>query len=167
MSEPVRVYIERMKSLFGVKTDLELAEHLGCSKQAIANWRRRDTIPFSVEADLVQKYGSVFARSEVLLGISKAQEKQVSHAAATYCLHKFLSRLDEPIPVHTVASLGNVLPILIEEFRRLLYFEEYDAPVGDILTSLEKKQQNGQLPEVDRILAQIDLRTSPLPKGSA
>lgn len=59
MNDTVSEHIDRMKVLYGVKEDQELAEKLGASKSAVANWRRRNAIPASVKEKVARQFGAV------------------------------------------------------------------------------------------------------------
>jgi hypothetical protein len=48
--------INRLRQLFGVSTDLELAEKMGTGRTAPSNWRNRNSIPFELVADVARKH---------------------------------------------------------------------------------------------------------------
>lgn len=82
MSEPVRVYIERLKAHIGATTDDELAKSLGYSKQAIANWRRRGKVPIDAELKISQQFGAQLARTPELRNIATIKEDEIVYGAA-------------------------------------------------------------------------------------
>lgn len=53
----VSLYIQRLKAHFAVRTDEELAGILKMSKQNLANWRRRGTVPDKLTARMYNEYG--------------------------------------------------------------------------------------------------------------
>ncbi len=57
-------YIEKMKHVYRVETDDQLAAKLGKAKQTIASWRKRDTIPDSVLTHMTRTFGLNFATVE-------------------------------------------------------------------------------------------------------
>lgn len=61
MEQAVLENIERMKVLYGVKTDEELARKLGIGKSTVAAWRRRNSIPASVREKIAQQFGAASA----------------------------------------------------------------------------------------------------------
>ena len=57
MATNVEIAIKQLKQLYGVATDQALAERLGSTKSAVANWRRRGAIPASVQQQVAKEYG--------------------------------------------------------------------------------------------------------------
>jgi hypothetical protein len=116
MSEPVRVYIERVKAALGVTTDEEMGNRLGLSKQTIASWRRRNKIPLEVEARLVSAFGPDFAYSDLTKEITTLRENEVVFASALYAYSRFERRLDRRLTLSERVSLG----YLFKEVEKLL-----------------------------------------------
>lgn len=64
MKKPIDLYIDNLKRLAGVKSDTELARSLALSKQAIAAWRRRESVPLVQQRILTALYGPEAAFDE-------------------------------------------------------------------------------------------------------
>jgi hypothetical protein len=108
MSEPVRVYIERLKAECSVRTDEELGKLLGYSKQAIANWRRRESIPAALERKIVAELGPRFAINPTLRRLADKRMTIIVSAVVVKFWHEFLASLkDEPSPA-TLLSIAVV-----------------------------------------------------------
>lgn len=64
MKRPIDLYIDNLKRLAGVKSDSELARRVGVSKQAIAAWRRRESVPLVQQSIFTALYGPEAAFDE-------------------------------------------------------------------------------------------------------
>jgi Bacteriophage CI repressor helix-turn-helix domain len=106
MDEPVRVYIERLKAEYRVRTDEELGALLGYSKQAIANWRRRGVIPASVERKLVATIGPRFAVNPALRKLAERRMNAIASACSIMFWHWFISSLKHRPSATTMLSIA-------------------------------------------------------------
>ena len=120
MSEPVRVYIERLKAALNVSTDEALAQELGYSKQAIANWRRRGKVPIDAELRITDRYGADLARTPALRNVSTLQEDEIVYGAALLAFEEISAEFDElPSPQRELLK-GRVFREIEEFFRKRL-----------------------------------------------
>lgn len=117
MSEPVRVYIERMKAALGAVTDEDLSKSLGISKQAIANWRRREKIPLDIELKMVERFGPDLAHEPLTREFALSRENQIVHATALYIFSYFEKRIGRETSIEEKLALGGIFREVEEQLR--------------------------------------------------
>lgn len=117
MSEPVRVYIERMKAALGVVTDEDLSKSLGLSKQAIANWRKREKIPLEIELKMVERFGPGLAHEPLTRQFASARENQIVHAATLHIFSYFERAAGRELSIEDKLALGTIFSE-VEEYIR-------------------------------------------------
>ena len=154
MEEPIRVYIERLKAALGVTTDEEAASKLGISKQAIANWRRRGSVPLEVEIRLVNSFGPDFARSEIARDVSVLRENEVVYATTLHVYFKIAERPGGKPTFEELRSLGYIFKEIegsIRSIVREVSFEnENSVTLLEIMIALVDA---GKIPAVSDLLA--------------
>jgi Bacteriophage CI repressor helix-turn-helix domain len=173
MSEPVRVYIERVKAECGVRTDQELGNLLGYSKQAIANWRRRDSIPAAVERRLITEFGPRFALNPILRRVAEKRMNQITTAVTILFWSKFVSSLKHspsPVTMLSIADTNVSLRLAVEDTLDALW-DEGSAPDLVHLVEMMMHQTQSQigldLPmhRIPLILGQVDLDGNEIDAG--
>ncbi|GGA82408.1 hypothetical protein GCM10011491_07270 [Brucella endophytica] len=87
MTKRIDVYISTLKRLTRTETDTALASALGVAKQTISSWRRRETVPWRLQYELIDKYGPEAAFNNEINYVATQREKQV-------ILHVFLALYD-------------------------------------------------------------------------
>lgn len=85
-------YIEKMKRVYRVETDEQLAAKLGKAKQTIASWRRRNTIPDSVVAHMTRAFGLNFANVDGSIEESTYSTDDCIQAAKMAVFERFLAQ---------------------------------------------------------------------------
>ena len=133
--EPTRIYIERMKSALNVVTDEELGKKLGYSKQAIANWRRRDTVPKEISYRMADAFGPQFAVEDAHRDRLELREREVVHAVALYAYERALRDLGRPPSLHDRRDFGSVFPMLVSAVRKEVLSVGFEGE--DALTMIE------------------------------
>ncbi|TXH81903.1 MAG: hypothetical protein E6Q77_07270 [Rhizobium sp.] len=123
MTEPVRVYIERVKAAFGVETDEDLADRIGYSKQAIANWRRRQKVPEKASVVISHLLGPEFAASDTMRFVAEHHENRVRNLSAAFFWREFWRIYHQEFPL----GLENL-------HQRMLYINTDVALFLDSLT---------------------------------
>lgn len=106
MSEAVRVYIERIKAALQVVTDEEMAVKIGYSKQAIANWRRRNIIPKKAELRIIGILGNGFAMNGDLVSIKRMNYDDIVHGLAILAVEQYTSHWRRPLRLFQVRAIG-------------------------------------------------------------
>lgn len=163
--EPARIYIERMKVALGVRTDEELSGKLGCSKQAVANWRKRNSIPVDVSGKMSDAFGPSFATDENQLYLLELRESEVVHAVALFAYERCLKDLGRDQTLHDRRSFGYIFPSLIVAVRTALrgvgFEQENSLSMIELLTLLVARRA---LPEVEEVLVRAPTKAD---KGGA
>jgi Bacteriophage CI repressor helix-turn-helix domain len=167
MDEPVRVFIERAKAEAGVITDEELAKKLGRSKQAIASWRRRGSVPLAARAEIMLLTATKALASRVdalpLLDLkfkhfrALVKADSVVNAITIFFWSSFISGLKNPPSARTMLSIAAAQTELISIVRLsvLPVFED-----GDEETLFRFVNQHHALQtdyRVARLLKSLDL----------
>ncbi|MEP4768254.1 MAG: helix-turn-helix domain-containing protein [Roseibium sp.] len=154
MNESVRVYIERLKVHFGVRSDEQLGAILGVKKQSVSSWRRRNKIPLAIELKLVQSNGAQFAWSNETRKLSENRENQIAAAASLYCLIE--RGLDNPFMSEPVNLLrhGNILNDLMSDFKKLIRENDLDLERESALKALIRMYNRRELKQINAILLQ-------------
>lgn len=151
--EPARIFIERMKVALGVRTDEELSRKLGYSKQAVANWRKRDTIPTDISEKMSDAFGPEFAANEDQKHLLEMRESEVVHAVALFAYERCLKDIGRDQTPHDRRSFGYLFPSLIRAVRTALrnvgFEQENSLSMIELLTALVARKA---LPEVEEIL---------------
>lgn len=159
--EPARIYIERMKDALKVRTDEELGAKLGYSKQAIANWRRRDTIPRDVSDRFADAFGPQFATAESQRFILEMRENEAVHAAALFAYERWLNDLGRSPTPYDRRAMGLIFPRLVTAIRaevREIGFEgENSLSMIEMLTVLIGRRG---LKEVEAVLSKAPSGTA-------
>lgn len=152
--EPARIYIERMKDALKVRTDEELGGKLGYSKQAIANWRRRDTIPREISDRMAGAFGPHFATEDSQRFILEMRESEVVHAVALFAYERCLNEIGRAPTTHDRRTLGYLFPSLVysvrNELRNIGFEGENALSMIDILTALVERKGLKDVEEVLR-----------------
>lgn len=159
MSEPVRVYIERMKAALGVTTDAEAADALGISKQAIANWRRREKIPLEVELRLVAAYGPELAHDELTREVALSKEDRVVFSATIYTYSKYEDDSGRPMDLEEWLTLGSTFKEVEKAIRktvREIGFEQESSET--MLSMLIELIDNNGLKQLNSALTKNNLK---------
>lgn len=78
MSTTSAEVIERMIIASGTKHASELAKHLEVTSSVIANWKKRDTIPYKEVYEVSRRYG--FSMDWILTGEGDPQEQRIQIA---------------------------------------------------------------------------------------
>lgn len=170
MSEPVRIFIERVKAAAGVRTDDELAKQLGCSKQAIASWRRRGTVPSSAKAAIQDKFGPKLEMPisalqhalqhqtlDLMHTIEVLKSKNIVDAVTIQFWSDYLARLKTRASAKTMLSIAAAQDALTDVVRLIVMpvFEHGNEIVlYDFVTRSKSLNNNAK---VQKILAEIDL----------
>lgn len=76
--------IQRMRQVYAVKHDTELALALGLSKAAPSNWRQRNSPPYDLCVDIAKKVGIsldwlIFGVGDMRLGVRGTAPTDASH----------------------------------------------------------------------------------------
>jgi transcriptional regulator with XRE-family HTH domain len=72
-------YIVSLKRITASKTDADLADKIGVARQTVTSWRRRGSIPLSVELKIADIYGPDAAFSpEFRYAVSAREERAIS-----------------------------------------------------------------------------------------
>lgn len=77
--------INRMKTVVGVKSDLELSNALGAPKQTVASWRKRESIPLERLIDFAISNGASLDWLVLGAGDAARQHQQGATAAEGAC----------------------------------------------------------------------------------
>ncbi len=72
----VNEYLDTLKQLTGVNSDVQLAERIGVAKQTISTWRRRGNVPLSVELRLADELGPEASFSNEFRYAHTSRERQ-------------------------------------------------------------------------------------------
>lgn len=120
MSEAVRVYIERVKAALDVTTDEDLAEKIGYSKQAIANWRRRGGLPHKAELRIMGILGDEFAVRQPSAATVRAKWDDLAHGLAVFALDQYTGHWRRPLSYPQVRAIGRRFDGLENQIRKLL-----------------------------------------------
>ena len=157
--EPARIYIERMKVALSVRTDDELSRKLGYSKQAVANWRKRDTIPVEVSEKMSDAFGPDFALNENQKYLLEMRESEVVYAVALFAYERCLNDLGRNQTTHDRRSFGYLFPSLIQAVRTALrsvgFEQETSLSMIEVLTLLVARKA---LPEVEEVLVRAPMK---------
>jgi|GEM_PF-5668080 len=87
------LYIQRLKMHFGVKTDEEVASHIGVSKQAVANWRLRGKVPLRVQQQMLDVHNVPYSDWSFEFDGS---DGDVVYAVTLYAFDKLSKRIGAP-----------------------------------------------------------------------
>ncbi|WP_421590933.1 helix-turn-helix domain-containing protein [Shinella sp. M27] len=153
MSEPVQVYIERVKAALGITTDDELSAKLGKSKQAIANWRKREKVPVEAEIELANMLGPNFAHDDLTREFVFSRENRIVYAATMYCFSHFEQSLERELTLEERLSLGREFQEVESLIRKYVRLERDEHPDKIILNVMMDWFRRGILPEVSSILS--------------
>lgn len=160
MTEPVRVYIERVKAAFGVVTDEDLAFRLGLSKQAIANWRKRDKIPMNIQLQIAQIFGDDLSFSEKASKLGKFREDEIVYAAAIYAFERNFKILGREPTLRERLSFGFFFDDVEKEIRtylknmmkaRRIVSISIDETTESILSSIMFAIDKNRIPLIDTV----------------
>lgn len=176
MTEPVRVYIERVKAAAGVQTDAELGGKLGYSKQAIATWRRRGFIPASAELQITAKLGhdlkiqglksAILRQAHSLESlIEQRRADRLVSAITIKILLWFINRLKNPPSERTLLSIGAAqrqLNNAVTEHVMPIFDQENEAALLASLTSQMAILENEK---ISILLSEIDLDGNSFSQG--
>lgn len=131
--EPVRVYIERLKEELFVRTDEALAEEIGYSKQAIANWRRRENIPAKAEAAIIERLGPTFALDQQQRTAARRREKSLIFACSMPIFDRWAKMLDGRYTAKNLLILDDKYPdavlIIKDHIRELMRTGQTDEEI--------------------------------------
>lgn len=158
--EPARIYIERMKDALKVRTDEELGGKLGYSKQAIANWRRRDVIPRDISERMADAFGAHFATEDSHRAVLEIRESEVAYAVSLCAYERCLHELGGTPTVHDRRVLGYLFPRLVyavrSELRSIGFEGENVLSMIELLTALVERKG---LKEVEEVLRKAPHQT--------
>lgn len=154
MSEAVRVYIERVKDALSVTTDEELGVKIGYSKQAIANWRRRDGVPHKAELRIVGILGDDFAIRTPNLVTNRVKWDDITHGLAILAVEQYTSHWPRPLTYEHARAIGWRFEELEDRLRNLLtaYSARAETPdqvVEALVAMIEDRRDSG----IDEILS--------------
>lgn len=151
--ESARIYIERMKDALNVRTDEELGGKLGYSKQAIANWRRRDVIPKEISSRMADAFGAQLATEDSQRFVLEVRESEVIHAIALFVYERCLRELGRSPTIYDRRELGYLFPRLVHavgsEVRKIGFEGENALSMIDMLMILVERKA---LKEVEAVL---------------
>lgn len=151
--EAARIYIERMKDALKVRTDEELGGKLGYSKQAIANWRKRNVIPSEVSSRMADAFGINFAIDDIQRTVLEIRENEVVYAVALFAYERCIKELGRAPTIYDRRALGYLFPSLVyavrSEVRRIGFEGENGPSMIELLTVLVEHKH---LKEVEDIL---------------
>lgn len=111
----VSLHIQRVKAHLQVRTDEELAQKLGMSKQNIANWRRRGAIPEKIRMRFFKELGVFQPAFEE--NFDSLQEASVVHAAVFFGSQRWLNALGRDLEEKEQLLLGEALSTAIDTLR--------------------------------------------------
>lgn len=140
MAESARVYIERMKSAFGVVTDEALAAKLDLSKQAVANWRRRGRVPDAIQVQLVNIFGPDMAADKVNEMLADAREDDIAYAAAMYAYERANKNHTAPLSLKERLHQGLTFRSVEDAIRDYLR-ENVFTRTGKITRNINKRNE--------------------------
>ena len=154
MSEAVRVYIERVKAALSVTTDEDLAAKIGYSKQAIANWRRRDGIPHRAELRIVGILGDDFSIRTPNLATKRVKWDDITHGLAILAVEQYTSHWPRPLSYEHARAIGWRFEKLEDRLRNLLraysaQAENPDQVIDALVDMIKEKRDDG----IDKILS--------------
>ncbi len=149
MEEPVRVFIERAKAALSIETDEQLASELGYSKQTIANWRRRGSVPEKARALIAHVAGPEFALNEWRQLALEQREKTILYA----CLANVYSRLLEDhkadLTPENLAKLGpafnNLETGILGHIRAMAF---HGVPEAEVIRRLLDRMDDERMMEL-------------------
>lgn len=114
----VSVYIQRLKAHFRVRTDEQLAAHLGMSKQNIANWRRRGAVPEKVSIRLFKQTGIL--SQAFFENFESVAEGNIVHASVLYSAAAWLKAISRTPTPDEWLLLGEAMEGAIYNLRHRL-----------------------------------------------
>ena len=151
--EPARIYIERMKDALKVRTDEELARSLGYSKQAVANWRRRNTIPFSVSSKMADAFGPSFAATGAHRSLVEIRDSEVVHAVALFAYEQYLADIGRIPTTRERQGFGYLFPQLVRALQREMTSTGFEGENSrSMIETLILMVERRAIPEVEAIL---------------
>jgi transcriptional regulator with XRE-family HTH domain len=170
MDDTVRVLIERAKAAAGVVTDEELGKKLGCSKQAIASWRRRGSVPSSARAKILnmtlEKSLPSISELEEALALQKLQLKHTTAIVRAETLvnaltisfwSTFISSLKNPPSPGTMLSIARAQKELASIVRLTVLPVFEDGDEETLFRFANKHHALKRDAHVCRLLESLDL----------
>lgn len=162
--ESIRVYIERLKDELHVRTDEELAEEIGYSKQAIANWRRRESIPAKAQAMIIERLGPTFALDQYQRAAAERRERTLIFACSMPIFERWAKMLEDRYTAKNLLILDSKYPdaVLIikdhirERVRTGQSDEEIVASFMDKVASESSLELKWFYGETERLLSHYD-----------
>jgi len=151
-------FIDQIKSLYGAATDQALAERLGSTKSAIANWRRRGAIPASVQQQVAKEYGP-FADGtfqEESLGHIRYYDAPRGLALYVYDRERETMKLGSKNPHRTYGWRGYVFGDIERVLRFHIRDRLADVEIGDpLMERCISDIDRRVIPELEKLLAQV------------
>lgn len=148
----VLIYIQRLKSYFGVKRDDELADKIGLSKQAISNWRTRNKVPLKFQQEMLDTRGIAYADWDYT---HLPEISDISYSIGIYCCYKFLSERGKLSDV-SWRSLGQVFPKIFRAVEaRLGQNPALLANTNSAIELLQGYFDSGRFIEINEALEEV------------
>jgi Bacteriophage CI repressor helix-turn-helix domain len=153
-------YITKLKTFAKVSTDAELADKLQVARQTVTSWRRRGSVPLSVELKIIDRYGPNAAFSPEFKYASTTREERVLLA---FFLLIFSENADLKLLKNDnrlVEDWASAFTLNWETVRDLMrgagFLSESSWPM---ISALKSAYDDGLMPEVEK---SIDLWTAKL-----
>jgi transcriptional regulator with XRE-family HTH domain len=115
--------IVRMRQVYGVKYDTELATELGLSKAAPSNWRQRNSPPYEICVEIARNKGIsldwlIFGVGKMRLGTRKETSPGKERAETLAATHPAAERLSQFVYWWQVSHTQDEMIWLEQQFRR-------------------------------------------------
>lgn len=165
MKKPIDLYIENLKRLAGANSDTELAKSLALSKQAIAAWRRRESVPLAQQRILTALYGPEAAFDEDIGYVATQRERVSILSAFLRLFDRYRPILDPSENKEAYETWADVLLAFEDEMKHIVRqggwigvspdgtpSEFTESQIASVLTALvqEKQDQTGILKDLLR-----------------
>jgi transcriptional regulator with XRE-family HTH domain len=115
--------IVRMRQVYGVKYDTELATELGLSKAAPSNWRQRNSPPYELCVEIARNKGIsldwlIFGVGEMRLGARKEISRGKERAETLPATHPAAERVSHFVYWWQVSHTQDEMIWLEQQFKR-------------------------------------------------
>jgi hypothetical protein len=146
LSANVELYIQALKSHFGVRTDEELAGKVGLSKQAIANWRSRGRVPLRFQQRMLDEQGIRYSDWDYQF---ESPDGDIIYAVAFYAAQKLLGDQTSPDRLRTV---GQVFPQIVKAVtKRLKGISTQEGSAESVIELLTTYVDSGRFEEIEQL----------------
>jgi transcriptional regulator with XRE-family HTH domain len=139
----VALYIQRLKALLKVRTDEELAERLGMSKQNLANWRRRGAVPARTAERIRRDFHIELAEPPRR---TRRAEMTAAHALGLMAVTDYVDSLAREPTLEEWQRLGDSYIFLLEAIRGFIARElPRDRPNTELISEAAARKRAANL----------------------